>query len=238
MRTRIALLFLILELASRVAAARSWFPFLEGSASVAMTIRCGAKNDGQHEIVKEELLFSRWRTIISRLVRFPNGREVDFDVVGQAGSDRAVLIFAWDCKTKTATLIQEYMPGSNSVKYGVAAGLVEDKHNGGEEDPCLIAAKFELEEEAHLVGGTWLQLTDGDSILDKYATTVVRAYLVLDAEKESNPKPLDDEEDITIAPGVSVSSILEMIVEGKMNVVGGWASLLAIQKLRELGEIP
>ena len=156
--------------------------------------------------------------------------------MGQAGSNRAVLVFAWDSKTKTVTLIREYMPGSNSYKYGVAAGLVEQKHNNEEADPCLTAAKFELEEEAHLVGGTWLQLTD-DTIMDKYATTVVRVYLVVDAEKAVNPKPLDEEEDITIAPGVTIDEVLGMIAKGEMNVVGGWASLLAISKLREMGEI-
>ena len=147
-----------------------------------------------------------------------------------------MLIFAWDSKTKTATLIQEYMPGSNSVLHGVAAGLVEDKHNDTADDPCLTAAKFELEEEAQLVGGTWVQLT-GDTIMDKYATTAVKAYLVIDAQKATNPRPLDDEEDIAIAEGVTVPEILEMIAKGQMNVVGGWAALCAITKLREMGEI-
>ena len=36
----------------------------------------------KHEIVEEKLLFHRWRTLTSRLVRFPDGREVDFDVSG------------------------------------------------------------------------------------------------------------------------------------------------------------
>jgi hypothetical protein len=52
-------------------------------------LRCGAKDppidDGtniaaKHEIVKEEVLFSRWRSVTSRQVRFPDGRVVDFDV--------------------------------------------------------------------------------------------------------------------------------------------------------------
>ena len=86
--------------------------------------------------------------------------------MGQAGSNRAVLIFAWDTKTKTATLVSEYMPGANARKIGVAAGLVEEKHSGeGADNAALTAAKFELEEECHLVGGTWLQLTN-DTIID------------------------------------------------------------------------
>ena len=122
------------------------------------------------------------------------------------------------------------------MKYGVAAGLVEDKHNEEGSDPTLTAAKHELEEEAQLVGGTWIQLTD-DTIMDKYATTLVRVYLVIDAQKETNPKPLDDEEDIEVVPGITIPEILSLIASGQMNVVGGWASLVAIQKLQELGEI-
>ena len=33
-----------------------------------------------YEILQEKLLFRRWRTVMSRLVRFPDGRTVDFDV--------------------------------------------------------------------------------------------------------------------------------------------------------------
>lgn len=128
------------------------------------------------------------------------------------------------------------MPGSNSIKYGVAAGLVEDKHTQSDEDPKLTAARHELEEECHLVGGKWIQLTD-DTIMDKYATTVVNVYLVLDPMKATDPKPLDEEEDIEIVPNVSIKDIFQIIANGNMNVVGGWASLVAIQKLRELGQL-
>ena len=33
-----------------------------------------------HEIVKEEVVYDRWRRIIQRAVRMPNGKVVDFDV--------------------------------------------------------------------------------------------------------------------------------------------------------------
>jgi len=35
---------------------------------------------GQYEIIRDEIVFSRWRSITSRLVRMPNGNEVDYDV--------------------------------------------------------------------------------------------------------------------------------------------------------------
>lgn len=67
--------------------------------------------------------------------------------------------------------------------------------------------------------------------------TEIVAYLVVDAMKVTNPRPLDDEEEIEIVEGVSVEEILEMIRSGEMNCIGGFASLLAIEKLRVLGEI-
>merc|ERR1711935_454578 len=96
-----------------------------------------------------------------------------------------------------------------------------------------------LEEECHLTGGTWHRLvTEAVAVpMDKYVKTEIVPYLVIDPIAVDDPRPLDLEEDIEILEGVSVSRILEMIYEGKMNLTGGWGCLLAIQKLRDLGEI-
>lgn len=145
-----------------------------------------------------------------------------------------MLIFAWNTKTKTATVIREYMPASHRITYGLAAGLVEDKHGAD----VATAARHELEEEAHLVGGTWIPLSRRPSAMDKYALTTVDAYLVIDPELEADPKPLDDEEDIEIVDGVSISDIRKWITNGEMNLVSAWGCMLAIEKLRELGECP
>ena len=73
--------------------------------------------------------------------------------------------------------------------------------------------------------------------MDKYAKTEIVPYLVIDPVEVSNPRPLDTEEDIEIIKGVTVENILRMISGGEMNLVGAWACLLAINKLREMGEI-
>lgn len=67
--------------------------------------------------------------------------------------------------------------------------------------------------------------------------TEITPYLVMDPHHVPNPRPLDDEEDIEIVRGITVEEIMQMIREGDMNLVGGWATLLALNKLRELGEI-
>lgn len=73
--------------------------------------------------------------------------------------------------------------------------------------------------------------------MDKYVVTEITPYLVMDPHHVPNPRPLDDEEDIEIVRGITVEEIMQMIREGDMNLVGGWATLLALNKLRELGEI-
>ena len=137
--------------------------------------------------------------------------------------------------------VKEYNPGCHKRLFGVAAGLVEEKHSfsSGMDDDSLTAAQFELEEECHLKGGIWYRLTsEGATVpMDKYVVTEICPYLVIDANHVSNPRPLDVEEDIEIIRNVSVEDIHRMIKDGEMNLVGGWACMLAIEKLRELGEI-
>jgi hypothetical protein len=209
------------------------------SSSVAFLLPRGGDNSHDNlkgkdfEILDEKVVYSRWRTVLQRKVKMRNGKIVDFDLVGTSTAASAVLVFAWDSKTKTATLIKEYMPGCNKRLYGIAAGLVEEKHGERPE----VAAEHELEEEMHLRGGRWIPLTIKSTCMDKYATTMIDAFLVIDPVPEPNPKPLDEEEDIEIVSKVSVPAILDMISNGEMNLVGGWACMLAIQTLRKMGEI-
>lgn len=149
-----------------------------------------------------------------------------------------MIIFAWDSKRKTATIVKEYNPGCHKILCGPAAGIIETDKTKHDSNP-VTAARHELEEECHLSGGTWHRLVRGDVgiPMDKYVVTEIVPYLVIDPVGVDDPKPLDAEEDIEILDGITVDVILEMIYDGKMNLVGGWACLLAIEKLRDLGEI-
>ena len=119
--------------------------------------------------------------------------------------------------------------------WGLAAGLIERGKHGNYDSK--IAAQHELEEECHLQGGTWYPLCSSPVAMDKYSLTDIEAYLVIDPKPAVNPKPLDEEEDIEIVNGVSVSELMEYITTGNMNLVSGWGCLLALAKLRELGEL-
>ena len=187
-----------------------------------------------YNIVDEKVVYSKWRILLQRLIQLPNGKVADFDIVSQKGAGAAI-VFVWDSNTKTATLVREYNPGPHEILYGLAAGLIEqDKHN--DSDP-RVAAEYELNEECHLEGGTWHLLTDRPIAMDKYVDFRVHAYLVIDPTPVEYPRPLDDEEIIEIIRGVTLDEIKRMLRGGEMNMVASWASLLALERLRDLGEI-
>ncbi len=82
----------------------------------------------------------------------PHQKVLDFDIIDQAHTSAgAVIIFAWNSTSKTATIVREYMPGPHRVLSGLAAGIVEEgKHSSVEdleEGDTLVAARFALEEE-------------------------------------------------------------------------------------------
>ena len=196
-----------------------------------------------HRIVREEVVYSRWRSVIRKVVMLPKGIEVDYDIIDQRGRG-AVTIFAWNSKNKTATLVKEYQPGPHQYLMGCAAGMIDDNDDNNEarsdhhdSHKSLTAAVHELEEELHLSGGTWYRLTNQPMVMDKYSRTLICPYLVIDPYTVKNPRPLDDEEDIEIIQGVTIEEILQLMQDGCMNMVGSWACLLAVNKLRELGEI-
>jgi NUDIX domain len=258
----LVLLMLWLSSVAESSSRTSWLSRFLRRERGSTTATTTTTNDG-FTILEETLMYSGWRTIVKRKVRMRNGKVVDFDVsvyevywsrvvtffrslpdplvplsheqlVGVKTGGSAVMVFAWNTHTKTATLVREYMPASHRILYGLAAGLVEEKHGAD----VATAARDELEEEAHLTGGQWIHLCKRPSAMDKYSLTSVEAYLVLDPVPEENPKPLDDEEDIEILAGVTIPEIKEWISNGEMNLVSAWGCMLAIEKLRELGEYP
>ena len=214
-----------------------------------------------HQLLEETTIHDGWRRLINRKVRLPaSGKVADFEIVAQRGTDQAVLIFVWHSSTKTATCIREYMPSVHHPMLGLAAGMVEEKKhsssytgnnnddddgvddmNNEEQDACWMAAKCELEEECRLTGGAqWIRLTANPVVMDKYNTTRLTVFLVIDpvAVDSAQAKPRDDtEEGMQVIPNVTVKQLEHWIQTGQMTIVGSWGTLLALQKLRQLGEI-
>jgi 8-oxo-dGTP pyrophosphatase MutT (NUDIX family) len=186
---------------------------------------------------------------------------VAYDLIAHKGTENAAVIVAWNSTSKTVTLVQEYHPGPHSRLYGPAAGLADpvkhrpattpsdDKNNEDlEMAMAIVAARWELEEELRLRGGTWHKLTTQPAFMDKYVVCKVHPFLCIDPERvliggdgeegdDVLPRDEEEEHDIAIIENVTVEQLMEMISNGQMNLVGSWTCLLAIQKLRELNEI-
>ena len=164
-------------------------PSTTTTAGVAAHYPRGRDRPHEYEILNEEIRYSGWRIVVRRSVgrvvasdaarddnddrwkstrRDRQSRIVEYDVVDQArATGGAVIIFAWNSTSKTATIVREYMPGPHRILGGLAAGIVEnDKHRAAvapidlpgaarkeeevdesSESSTLVAARFELEEE-------------------------------------------------------------------------------------------
>jgi len=122
------------------------------TSKVAAHYPRGRDRPHNYQILKDEVHYSGWRKVVRRSVTINDHphKRIDFDVIDQAqSSGGAVIVFAWNSTSKTATIIREYMPGPHRVLSGLAAGIVEDGKHANElgEEISLVAAKFELEEE-------------------------------------------------------------------------------------------
>jgi hypothetical protein len=192
----------------------------------------GDASGSKISVVAEREVYRGWRRMVQRDIQMPTGEVHTFDVL--ASERESVLVFPWCSATKSATLIREYSPACQSFDSGVVAGIVEkDKHAS-----ALEAAKFELEEEGHLTGGTWFPLLSRTSGLDKYNESRFHVFLVLDPSKATSPRALDDAEYIEIESGVSACEVRSRIADGQLSVVSSYTCLLALEKLRELNELP
>lgn len=177
-------------------------------------------------------MFRGYRDIVKRTVKLPNNRTVQFDVLKQR--HESIVVFSWDSKSKTTTLVQEYHPGPEETLVGTVAGMYEKwKHA----DPTECA-EHELEEEAQITSKRWFPLLETATTsmpFDKYSNNRFYPFLALDCVKHPNPKPIDEGECINILENVTYAEIMDLLKKGKMNVVSAYTCLLAFQKLDELG---
>lgn len=121
------------------------------------------------EIESERELFRRYQTVYERNVRYPDGKLISFDVLGNARSDfQSVFVFPYNSATGTVTLLREYSPGAHAEQLSFVAGMFEPAKHGTLE----AAARAEMSEEAHLKGGELVPLCENPAGIgaDKYST--------------------------------------------------------------------
>lgn len=191
----------------------------------------GPISENLFELLGQNIVYDGWRKILRKEIKMPDGHTSMFDVVTQGCP--SVIVFTWDSKTSTTTLIREYHPGPGKIMYGVVAGMFESKHKS-----ALEAAMFELEEEAKLSSTQWIPLlasSETTSPCDKYSDNAFYPFLALDCESVSDPRPMDDDEYIDVEHGVTRQRLLDLIRNGELNVNSSYTVLLALTKLEEMG---
>eukprot|EP01041_Mallomonas_annulata_P010313 gene10313-21516_t len=183
-------------------------------------------------VVSEELVYNGWRKVTKRDVIMPNGIRTSYDIFSQGAP--SIVVFVWDRKTRSTTLVREYYPGVKDILYGSVGGVFEEKKHR----TPLECAMFELEEEAQLRSDTWIPLLEGDSNgipFDKYSDNILHPFLVLDCEIVTNPRPMDLEEWIVVERNVPYSKLMELLLSGKMTLPTTFAALLSLRRLEEMG---
>ena len=128
-------------------------------------------------------------------------------------------------------LIREYCPGVHAIKSGIPGGLFEERKHQN----LLDAARHELNEEAGLKGGTWIALAPEGVPQDKYSRNRLHPYLVIDATVDPNPRSQDETEQIQVEHGVSLREARRRLLAGDMPAPAAMVTLMALDKLRELG---
>lgn len=185
------------------------------------------------ELLSQDVIFKRYQTVYKREVRYPDGRVISFDVLGNEKSDfQSVFIFPFDTVSHTATLIREYSPGRNAEQLSLVAGMYEpDKHDSLEQ-----AARAELSEEARLTGGELIPLMPLSGFAaDKYSLNTFYFFLAINCVSDPNPPPRDEEEWIYIEQNYSLSRVRQSIAQGLFNVPHSLCATLAMDKLRDMG---
>jgi 8-oxo-dGTP pyrophosphatase MutT (NUDIX family) len=212
-----------------------------------------ADRPSELDIVDEQVVYRRYATVLLRTVRYPDGRCVTYDIIGQpAVQSASVLVFPFDTRNQACYMIREYCPGPNRVLYGFPAGMVESKHVSME-----AAALAELSEEAQLRGGKLIDLTargavwpatslaaqdgrDASGVLhgfaaDKYSRNLCKMFLVLDPEHDDQPGAMDAEEWIEQVGAVPVAQLEEWLWSGQMTMPHMLLAMCALSYLRQNG---
>ncbi|OZJ01459.1 hypothetical protein BZG36_05475 [Bifiguratus adelaidae] len=188
------------------------------------------------KIISSDVRHKRFLTIWNRTTKFPDGRTFDWDVVGHNTPNPAfVCVFAFDSLNKTTTLIKEYCQGTNEIKYTCACGGYDRKKHASVD----VAAKDELSEEAYLKGGRWINLLPQDQPEGvsevKWGRNRFVPYLVIDAEKDANPKPRDAEEYMEVVYDIPIDRLRQFIVEGKVMLPSVQTAWMALDRLQKEG---
>lgn len=223
------------------AAAGTW------NSAALLSIRGGSSSstsstsDPLFEQVSQSKVYDgKYRQILSKQVKFPNSKINTFEVLSNHGLP-SVSCFCWDVQNKRCTaLVKEYHPGPDKFLWGTINGQYEE-HEGGKHSTAQQCAAYELAEEAELEAYPedfiFMLNEESSSPMDKYTDNKFYPFLVLNPGpvKEENRRAMDDEEYIEVQHGLTYHEIMDLIVQGKINVVSTYTILLGFKTLEKMG---
>lgn len=186
------------------------------------------------KIHSEELGYKRFAKLWHRRVEFPDGRIIDWDIVGQPGKGpHFATVFPYFTKSKLVRVLKEYSQGTNEIKYTmVAGGFDAEKHSS-----ILDTAKYEMNEEASLKNGQFIQLLEqnNEGIAElKWSRNRFMPFLCIDPEEDLTPKAKDLEELIEVED-ISIGRFMELVLKGEMLLPAVQTGLMAIDWLKKNG---
>ncbi|KAI8098836.1 uncharacterized protein BX664DRAFT_344970 [Halteromyces radiatus] len=188
------------------------------------------------KILVETISHKRFITVWNRQTQFKDGRIIEWDVVGHhTPYPTFVVVFTFNTKTKTTSILKEYAQGTNEIKYTCVAGSVDRRKH---QSP-LESAQHELSEEARLTGGEWICLLpegqkDGISEL-KWGRNRFVPYLCIDPQQDNEPRQRDEEECIQVVNNVEIDDLKRFITKGEMMLPSVQTSWMALEYLSNLG---
>ncbi|KAI7903035.1 uncharacterized protein BX663DRAFT_509317 [Cokeromyces recurvatus] len=189
------------------------------------------------KIVSEKVLHKRYITVWNRTTEFNDGRVIDWDVVGHDTSyPTFIVVFTFNTKTKTTTLLKEYAQGTNEIKYTCVAGSYDRRKHTS----VLEAAQHELSEESYLKGGEWINLLPKDYTDDgiselKWGKNRFIPFLCLDPIQDDSPRERDPEECIEVIHHVSIQDLKRFITRAEMMLPSVQTAWMALEYLKEHG---
>jgi len=183
-------------------------------------------------IVSETQIFKRFRTINERIVQYPDGKQMSFDVLVTT-SNKFVTVLPYNTKEKRFSLIREYCQGPHCLGLSVACGNFDARKHTSMQH----AAECELSEECMLKGGTWIRLIPDDhpGVMEaKWAGTRFTPFLVLDPLVDETPGDRDAEEYIH-EETVGLEELEEQAYAGLMHLPSSVTILMALRHMRKTG---
>mmetsp|Transcript_16351 Transcript_16351/g.27233 ORF Transcript_16351/g.27233 Transcript_16351/m.27233 type:complete len:202 (+) Transcript_16351:98-703(+) len=190
-------------------------------------------------VLSESQLYHRFLQVEDRRVAYPDGREIDFDVVGHPKNDyHFVVIFAYHSTSRTVTMLREFAQAALPHR-AIVLGLPCGGYDRHKHDSARHAAQCELSEEAQLRGGTWHRLLPDDhpGVLEaKWCRNRFTPFLCIDPERDWNPGECDAEEYLKTQQ-VDIDELRRMLVGGEMLLPSLQTCVSALAWLEEQGAL-